>query len=327
MEKYINDLLILCNKYYYFDIDYIKTKYNIKKYDVWENFFKENSHLKLLFNCYNAEILFIFIFNIDKKYIEKNYNLDINTLLHNFFIDKIDYYFSDCHENYINSKKHTMHLKNKCNCFIKVKSIVNLNIDTFIFIHKTHFNPLNFDIDIISPNINSQFKLSLENLKQLKNKIPNINYSINTKKTDEIISKPNKDILLETLIENNINYIFNKSPLQYNEVLKNDNQDIEIKQKNKKIQNIKNKEIQNVKNKEIQNKEISQKSEITQNSESLNTESDSESIDTSETENTQISSIKINTKKVENISEIDILKQKENEINKKKKMLLLLKSK
>ena len=325
MEKYINDLLILCNKYYYFDIDYIKTKYNIKKYDVWENFFKENSHLKLLFNCYNAEILFIFIFNIDKKYIEKNYNLDINTLLHNFFIDKIDYYFSDCHENYINSKKHTMHLKNKCNCFIKVKSIVNLNIDTFIFIHKTNFNPLNFDIDIISPNLNSQFKLSLENLKQLKNKIPNINYSINTKKTDEIISKPNKDILLETLIENNINYIFNKPPLQYNEVLKNDNQDIEIKQKN-----IKNKEIQNIKNKEIQNiknKEISQKSETTQNSESLNTESDSENIDTSETENTQISSIKINTKKVENISEIDILKQKETEINKKKKMLLLLKSK
>jgi hypothetical protein len=306
MEKYINDLLILCNKYYYFDIDYIKTKYNIKKYDIWEKFYKENSHLKLLFNCYNAEILFIFIFNIDKKYIENKYNIDINTLLHNFFIDKIDYYFSDCHENYINSKTHTMHLKKKCNCFIKVKSIVNLNIDTFIFIHKTNFNFQNFDIDIISPSINSQFISSLENLKQLKNKIPNINYCINTKKIDEIIIKQNKDILLETLIENNINYIFNKSSIQQNDLLEIEN----------KFKEISPKKIQNTKSKEI-----------LQNSENSNEDNNSESLHTSETENTQISSVKTNTKKTEHISELDILKQKENEINKKKKMLLLLKSK
>ena len=355
MEKYINDLLILCNKYYYFDIDYIKTKYNIKKYELWEQFFKENSHLKLIFNCYNAEILFIFIFNIDKKYIESNYNISINNLLHDFFINKIDYYFSYCHENYINSKKHTMHLKNKCCCFIKVKSIVNLNINTFMYIHKNNFNPNNFDIDIINPNLNSQFKLSLENLKQLKNKIPNNLYSINTQKIDEIIIKPNKDILLETLIENNINYIFNKNitnniennnlknsnaknniinlinnnenkKLENNENKKFDNNENKKfdNNENKKLEN--NKKIDNNKNKKLENKKISIHSNFDatlENSMDNNTinSTETESVNTSETQNTQISSVKGNKQ------EINIIQQKENEINKKKKMLMLLNTK
>jgi len=132
--NYIIKLQIFCNNYYKFDLDYIKLKLNLNSYNEFKLLFKNKYKSKLLFSSIKSENLFINFMNFDKEYFTLKYKEDqINKLL-NFFICNENLYLNNCHEN-LNSESGDFATKNhinNCNCNIKVKSIVNLEINTLI---------------------------------------------------------------------------------------------------------------------------------------------------------------------------------------------------
>ena len=99
MYKYITDLQILCNIFCKPNKKYIYSNYSIDP-NTFEIFFKTHYLNKLTFNSINSEILFIYIFNANKKYILKKYNKTIHDVLKKFFINKKIYYFNKCHKNF-----------------------------------------------------------------------------------------------------------------------------------------------------------------------------------------------------------------------------------
>ena len=131
ISKYIIRLIIFVNKYFKYDMVYIQQKYNYNSYIEFANYFKKNYKIKLLFSSNESELLFINFINIDYNFLIEKYNNHAITLI-NFFTLRKKFYFNLC--NY-----HKKHVKDLCNCKIKVKSIVNLSIDSFIFILKEYF--------------------------------------------------------------------------------------------------------------------------------------------------------------------------------------------
>ena len=128
MKKYIQELLILVNKYYPINLDYIK-KYKINSFNEFNKLIEINNDY-LLFNSKDSEQLFINIINVDMNYIKK-YNKSFHEILSDFFINKNNkYYFNKCHKIFLNN-----HIEN-CSCKIKVKSVSSLKIDVFIEIFK-----------------------------------------------------------------------------------------------------------------------------------------------------------------------------------------------
>ena len=70
---YITNLLIFCNNYFVYDIDYIIKNYKINSYSEFRKFFKNNYKIKLIFNSSKSEKLFINFMNIDYNYIYDTY--------------------------------------------------------------------------------------------------------------------------------------------------------------------------------------------------------------------------------------------------------------
>ena len=129
LTAYIIKLQIFCNNFYTYDLDYIKSKFNITSYNEFRSLFKKKYKLKLLFNSIKSENLFINFINFDNEYFISKYKDDEITTLFNFFICSKNLFFNKCNElSYTSNKNHLI----RCNCKIKVKSIVNLDIKTLL---------------------------------------------------------------------------------------------------------------------------------------------------------------------------------------------------
>ena len=130
---YITKLLIFCNNYFVYDINYIIKNYKINSYSEFRKFFKNNYKIKLIFNSSKSEKLFINFMNIDYNYIYYTYKFKQCEIFINFFIVKRFFYLNKCYQKKYSLNNKNYHCNN-CLCKIKVKSIVNLKIDTLIFI-------------------------------------------------------------------------------------------------------------------------------------------------------------------------------------------------
>jgi hypothetical protein len=140
LTNYIIQLQVFCNNYNKYDLEYIKLKFNINNYSEFKSLFKQKYKKKLLFNSNKSENLFINFINFDQEYFTSNYKDDQLNKLINFFICNENVYLNRCNELSFTSKKN--HIDN-CNCKIKVKSIVNLDINTLLYIINNNFDVQN----------------------------------------------------------------------------------------------------------------------------------------------------------------------------------------
>ena len=131
-KSYIEKLCIMSNNYYMYDEEYIKNKYNIKSYDKFRKFFKQNHSDKLIFNSEKAENFFIKVMNLNSDYMFTKYGKSQSQVIVDFFIQREECNLNDCDE-YSNFNNKKSHMSN-CECKIKVKSVVNLSINALIFI-------------------------------------------------------------------------------------------------------------------------------------------------------------------------------------------------
>ena len=235
MFQYIKDLNFLCNTYNNIDELYIFEKYNIK-INTFNIFFDNNKNKLLIFNSKKSEILFIYIININIKYIYNKYKLTQEQLLNKLFINKKKYYLNKCHKFYLNNNNEKMHLP-YCNCTIKVKSISNINID--------------FIIKIINNQINK------------KNKNKKLIFSIN--KLNEIqkhLSTPNNNIIPQQQTIQKNNNINNIHFFQFDTEITNNNIHFQSISNNTIIENksIDNNIEKSFENKSFENKIIVEKS-------------------------------------------------------------------
>lgn len=199
MKKYILELLILVNRYYPYDTQYVKNKYKINDDQEFNRIFEKNEDI-LLFNSLQSEILFIHILNVDNDYIYK-YKKSLHDLLSDYFVNRKKCHFSRCHK--VSSKTKTSHLDN-CYCKIKVKSVANIKIDTFIEIYKNEMtNPKVYinKIDVIKNYVESIKKLSQDIKKNKTNVVKPPPVQI-----DE--TKPNIDFQFESEIDPDLKDFF-----------------------------------------------------------------------------------------------------------------------
>ena len=175
LYNFLLKIMNLANEYYEPDMYYVNLKYKLDSVKEFNKFYLNNLNQNklLLFNSVEAEKLFIRLVNLDENYIERKYNKDIKSIITDFIKNKNNnYYFSICDEFfYINKSTisndnifiHQIksHVKN-CNCKIKVKSIVNLSINTLIKIIKNSIsNKKNSFINLKKKIINSKNNLDL----------------------------------------------------------------------------------------------------------------------------------------------------------------------
>jgi hypothetical protein len=236
LRNFIVKILQISNDYYESDLDFIKLKYQLNTIKEFNSLYKKNSNELLIFNSNQAEKLFIRLLNLDENFINRRYNKDINTIITDFIVNKnINYFFSICDEYYNlnklsqNNTNNFMyqiksHIKN-CNCKIRVKSIVNLSINTLIKIIKNTISNKNNLIDI--------------NVKNLKKKIKNSKNNMDIIDCIKILNTIKSNIGLECIDVDN-HYIFETSTLV--DALKgssiSDNNSIEKISYKKKISNI-----------------------------------------------------------------------------------------
>ena len=144
LYNFILKIMQISNDFYEPDLYFIKLKYKLDSNKEFNKLYSKNLNKLLLFNSNEAEKLFIKLVNLDESYIERKYNKNINLIINDFIQNKnFNYYFSICDEffslnkssidfskeNNIFIQQIKSHVKN-CNCKIKVKSIVNLSINT-----------------------------------------------------------------------------------------------------------------------------------------------------------------------------------------------------
>jgi hypothetical protein len=172
LYNFILKIMNIVNEYYEPDLYYINLKYKLDSIKEFNKFYYNNLNYNklLLFNSIEAEKLFIRLINLDENYIERKYNQSMKTIITDFINNKNNnYYFSICDE-FFSLNKSTLnnnifihqiktHVKN-CNCKIKVKSIVNLSINTLIKIIK---NGINYKKNYIY-NLKKKIKNSKNNL-------------------------------------------------------------------------------------------------------------------------------------------------------------------
>jgi hypothetical protein len=190
LDKFIIRLIIFVNNHYKYDNNYIKKNYNANSHKEFVKLFKKNYKKKILFSSFESEQLFINFLNIDFNFLLEKYQELYPIKILNFFISRKKFYFNYCH--YSNNNKHThnyKHVKDICCCNIKVKSIVNLPIESLIFILKQNYHK-NKSINDISTS--SQL-LSSHIL--IENKL-NSSLSISND-TNKQINKSNNDIKLK----------------------------------------------------------------------------------------------------------------------------------
>lgn len=235
--NYIIKLQLFTNKYFKYDIKYIKDKYNIDSYSEYKKYFKKKYKNKLIFNSYSSEKLFINFFNIDYDFLKLKYKENQYDMFINFFIAGKIFFFNKCDEQrHINSNTDKLHLNN-CNCKIKVKTIVNINIKAFLFI-LNQYNIDNQPKNIIKISKNENNKELVNCINKLE-KI-NLNLGINNINNEYILESDlsnnyTNNIIVSENNNNNYNYINNINTQLDSEII--DLVDIKI---NKKLnQNIK----------------------------------------------------------------------------------------
>jgi hypothetical protein len=204
--NFILKILQISNDYYEPDLDFIKLKYQLNSIKEFNSLYIKKSKELLIFNSNHAEKLFIRLVNLDENFINRKYNKDINHVIIDFIVNKnTNYFFSICDEFYNLNKSNIdtnificqikSHIKN-CNCKIRVKSIVNLSINTLI--------------KIIKNTINNKKNLINNNVKNLKKKIKKSKNNMDIIDCIKILNTIKSNIGLECIDVDN-NYIFEKS--------------------------------------------------------------------------------------------------------------------
>ena len=229
LYNFLLKIMNLANEYSEPDMYYVNLKYKLDSVKKFNKLYLNNLNQSklLLFNSVEAEKLFIRLVNLDENYIERKYNKDIKFIITDFIKNKNNnYYFSICDEFfYINKSTinndnifiHQIksHVKN-CNCKIKVKSIVNLSINTLIKIIKNSIsNKKNSFINLKKKIINSKNNLDLLDCIKILNTIKT-NMGI-----DSIHNNCNNYTIDENLSENfnNLNiFINNNQPISHNKL-------------------------------------------------------------------------------------------------------------
>ena len=162
--NYIIKLQIFCNNYYTYDLDYIKSKFNLDSFSNFRSLFKKRYKMKLLFNSLKSENLFINFINFDNEYFISRYKDNQINILLNFFICNQNLFFNKCNEiSFSSSKNHT----DNCNCKIKVKSIVNLDIKTLLYI-LNNYNKNNNKSNVLKVHKNSNNIKLINNFNKLE---------------------------------------------------------------------------------------------------------------------------------------------------------------
>jgi hypothetical protein len=211
LYNFILKILQISNDYYEPDLDFIKLKYQLNSIKEFNSLYIKKSNELLIFNSNQAEKLFIRLVNLDENFINRKYNKDINNVIIDFIVNKnTNYFFSICDEFYNLNKSNIntnificqikSHIKN-CNCKIKVKSIVNLSINTLI--------------KIIKNTINNKKNLINNNVKNLKKKIKNSKNNMDIVDCIKILNTIKSNIGLECIDVDNY-YIFEKSITENN---------------------------------------------------------------------------------------------------------------
>jgi hypothetical protein len=206
LRNFILKILQISNDYYEPDLDYIKLKYQINTIKEFNSLYSKRSNDLLIFNSNLSEKLFIRLVNLDEKFINRKYNKDINSIIFDIISNKNNnYYLSICDEFYNLNKSNIdsnifinqikSHIKN-CNCKIRVKSIVNLSINTLI--------------KIIKNTVNNKRNLINNNVKYLKKKIKNSKNNRDIVDCIKILNTIKANIGLEYIDVDN-NYIFEKT--------------------------------------------------------------------------------------------------------------------
>ncbi len=206
LRNFILKILQISNDYYEPDLDYIKLKYQINTIKEFNSLYSKRSNDLLIFNSNLSEKLFIRLVNLDENFINRKYNKDINSIILDIISNKNNiYYLSICDEFYNLNKTNIdtnifihqikSHVKN-CNCKIRVKSIVNLSINTLI--------------KIIKNTINNKKNLINNNVKYLKKKIKNSKNNRDIVDCIKILNTIKANIGLEYIDVDN-NYVFEKT--------------------------------------------------------------------------------------------------------------------
>jgi hypothetical protein len=206
LRNFILKILQISNDYYEPDLDFIKLKYQLNSIKEFNSLYIKKSNELLIFNSNQSEKLFIRLVNLDENFINRKYNKDINGVIIDFIVNKnTNYFFSICDEFYNLNKSNIdtnificlikSHIKN-CNCKIRVKSIVNLSINTLI--------------KIIKNTINNKKNLINNNVKNLKKKIKNSKNNMDIVDCIKILNTIKSNIGLECIDVDN-NYIFEKT--------------------------------------------------------------------------------------------------------------------
>jgi hypothetical protein len=209
LRNFILKILQISNDYYEPDLDFIKLKYQLDNIKDFNSLYVKNSNELLIFNSNHAEKLFIRLLNLDENFINRKYNKDINSIITDFIVNKNNNYFLSICDEFYNLNKSSQnntnnfiyqtksHIKN-CNCKIRVKSIVNLSINTLI--------------KIIKNTINNKKNLLDDNVKNLKKKIKNSKNNMDMVDCIKILNTIKSNIGLECIDVDN-DYIFETSTL------------------------------------------------------------------------------------------------------------------
>ena len=209
LYNFLVKIMNIANDYSEPDLYYINLKYKLDSIKEFNKFYHNNLNQNklLLFNSNEAEKLFIRLVNLDENYIERKYNKDIKDIISDFINNNNNnYYFSICDE-FFNINKSTInndnifihqiksHVKN-CNCKIKVKSIVNLSINTLIKIIKNSIsNKKNSFINLKKKIKNSKNNLDLLDCIKI----------LNTIKTNMGIESINNNYTIDENLSDNFN--------------------------------------------------------------------------------------------------------------------------
>jgi len=225
LYNFIIKIMHISNDYYDCDPYYINIKYKLASIKEFNKLYNNNLNQTklLLFNSIEAEKLFIRLINLDENYVERKYNQNMKYILTNFIHNKNDnYYFSICDE-FFNINKSTVdndnifihqiksHVKN-CNCKIKVKSVVNLSINTLIKIIKnTISNNKNYLINLKKKIKNSKNNLDLLDCIKI----------LNTIKTNMGIDCIKNNYTIDDNLSDNLNIFINHNNENKNIKFKN----------------------------------------------------------------------------------------------------------
>jgi len=273
LDKFIIRLIIFANNYYKYDKIYLKKNYNLNSHVEFISFFKKNYKKKILFSSLESEQLFINFLNIDFNFLLEKYQEFYPIKILNFFIARKKFYFNYCHfsnnNKYIHNYKHT---KDLCSCNIKVKTVVNLPIESLLFIleqntYKNNKQELSLSNQLLSSHLilNNKSIKSTKSIKSNKStRQKNIIKIIKNNESKDIIKcfsnleKANDKLGLD-VIDNH--YTIDSSSINdYNHIHSNDKNNINFIETQLKTQtinkNIKTNifpELQKLKNSVIEN--------------------------------------------------------------------------